>query len=85
MNKEKLLAALKEMAEMLENDKSTSLAAESKEKEQKEIENQLAVLNMKIRDLEVKLSDDDNYRKFDYIKNHSKIYDYEETLRKNDF
>ena len=84
MNKEELLAALKEMAETLENDKSTSLANESNEKEQIQIENQVEILNIQIRDLEAKLADDDNYRKFNFIRNHSKIYDLEAKLRKND-
>lgn len=84
MNREELLAALKEMAEMLENDKSTSLAAESNDKEKRKIENQVEVLNAQIKDLEAKLADDNNYRNFNYIRNHSKIYDYESKLRKNE-
>ena len=75
MNKEELLTALKEMQEMLKNDKSSNLAQESSKKEKIEIDDQILILNAQIRDLEAKLADDDNYRKFNYMRNLSKIYD----------
>ena len=84
MNKEELLTALKEMQEMLKNDKSSNLAQESSKKEKIEIDDQILILNAQIRDLEAKLADDDNYRKFNYMRNLSKIYDYESKIRKNE-
>ena len=82
MTREQLLESLKEMAEMINNDDKYLKANEYNEKEQAEIENQVELLKYQIRDLEARLEDDENYRSFNFIRNHSKIYDYEAKLRK---
>ncbi len=82
MTKEELLSKLKEMAENLKYDKATSITADNREKELKNIEKQRELLKLQARELEIKLSNDENYQDFSYIKNQSKIYDYNSRIDK---
>ena len=76
MTKDELLRQLREIAENLKYDKVTTITTKNRDEELKNIQNQRDVLLFQAKELENKLSNDENYQDFSYIKNQSKIYDY---------
>ena len=82
MTKEELLQQLKEMSELLKQDSAVKVTAESREEELKKIEEQRELLNFQIKELEVKLADDNNYGSFTLFRNQSRIYDINTKISK---
>ena len=76
MRKDQLLKRLKEMLDAVNHDKVLDVAQKSKEEELDKINKQREMLNFEIQELKTKLEDDSNYQDFSYMKNQTKIYDY---------
>ncbi len=82
MTKDELLRQLREIAENLKYDKATTINSKNRDAELKNIQNQREMLKIQAKELESKLSNDENYQDFSFIKNQSKIYDYSTRLEK---
>ena len=64
MTKDELLKQLKEIADNLKYDKVTTITSKNRDEELKKIQNQRDVLLYQAKELENKLSDDENYQDF---------------------
>ncbi len=82
MTKDELLRQLREIADNLKYDKVTTITSRNRDEELKNIQNQRDVLIYQAKELENKLSNDENYQDFSYMKNQTKIYDYGARLDK---
>ena len=82
MTKEELLSKLREISDNLNHDNATKITEDTREQELKDLQTKREMLRLEARELERKLSDDQNYQDFSYIKNQSKIYDYNARLDK---
>ena len=82
MTKDELLTKLREFRENLKYEDNLQSEKQSREKELDNISSHREILMNDIRNLEQKLSDDENYISFTYIKNQSKIYDLQTKLDK---
>ena len=82
MTRDELLNQLREMANTLKYDQVISITADTRDKELKNIQNQREMLKLQVKQLENKLSNDENYQDFSYINNQSKIYDYNTRIDK---
>ena len=81
MSKEELLSKLKEMFEVLNDDKTNQLVEEDAKKELKEIQKGRQELIFDANMLKQKLSDDNNYLSFMYMRNNSRIFDLENKMK----
>ena len=82
MTKDELLRQLREIAENLKYDKVTTITSKNRDSELTNIQNQRAMLKLQAKELEDKLSNDENYQDFSYMKNQAKIYDYSTRIEK---
>ena len=82
--KEEILTRLKEMLSNLKIDKVTSITAENRDSELKKINSQRELLEFQAKELELKLSNNENYQDFSYMKNQLKIYDYKTRISQID-